>query len=123
MCGDFNLTKSKKKKEDQEGNKIEGNEIRDDVNYEGLDFLKEKVFPDWQIKKKRGEMNILLNNQIHKGGEDVTEMDGMAIFKFNCSETESKQDDSRATVNPQERSKAVDGESKVIEIQGDKTKN
>ncbi len=25
-------------------------------------------------------MNILLNNQIHKGGEAVKEMDGMAIF-------------------------------------------
>ena len=79
MCGDFNLTKSKTKSKTDPTAESQINK-RTIYNSFDANFYANAVFPKWEITKKRAEMNILLNNQIHKGGEEVTEMDGMAIF-------------------------------------------
>ena len=70
ICGDFNYTKSKNKNND---NKT----IQEYFTYPFIAM--DKITPTWNIKKQRAQMNILLNNQIQKG-EEINEMDGMAIF-------------------------------------------
>lgn len=73
ICGDFNLTKSKSKNDGSITLEEAYAKIEINNTYKG-------IFPNFKIQKMRIEMNILANNQIHKGGEIVSEIDGMGIF-------------------------------------------
>jgi len=90
MVGDTNMTAKKSRlSDDGDGSKK--------AFWEGLERVENAVVPTRPIKKVRlgnsvkSNVNGFLNNQINKGGEKESEVDGMVILKLSGGGGESKE--------------------------------
>lgn len=89
MVGDTNMTKKKSKLKDDDGDGSKKAFWESLAKQDRTKLVEDAVLPTRPIKKVRlgissaSEVNGFLNNQINKGGDPASEVDGMVILKLS----------------------------------------